>query len=45
MRSFSMRRCEPRVAIDRKLWRDGYDHEKKLAEFIREHAAELSYLD
>jgi hypothetical protein len=36
-----------RDCINRKLWRDGYDHlcEKKLAEFIRKHANELSYLD
>ena len=36
-----------RYLINRKLWRDGWDHllEKKLAEFIRKNAAQLKYLD
>ena len=36
-----------RNAINRKLWQDDWDHlvEKKVAEFIRQHAAELLYLD
>ncbi|HWA97518.1 MAG TPA: DUF4375 domain-containing protein [Pirellulales bacterium] len=36
-----------REAINRKLWSDGYDNlrEKKLAEFIRKHAASLAHLN
>ena len=36
-----------RHAINRKLWRESYDHlcDKKLVEFIRQHAAEFDYLN